>query len=67
MLRHHKKKGKKKKKTFMNDQNKMLVFKISIKSSARNAGKIKQDNINSLYLKIQKKKKIRKIINHVDN
>ena len=56
MLRHHKKKGKKKKKTFMNDQNKMLVFKISIKSSARNAGKIKQDNINSLYLKIQKKK-----------
>ena len=55
MLRHHKKKGEKKK-TFMNDQNKMLVFKISIKSSARNAGKIKQDNINSLYLKIQKKK-----------
>ena len=51
----------------MNDQNKMLVFKISIKSSARNAGKIKQDNINSLYLKIQKKKKIRKIIKHVDN
>lgn len=47
MLRHHKKKGEKKK-TFMNDQNKMLVFKISIKSSARNAGKIKQDNINSL-------------------
>lgn len=44
----------------MNDQNKMLVFKISIKSSARNAGKIKQDNINSLYLKIQKKKKNQK-------